>query len=267
RLASGVFVMGEPTWHSHVWAGILIAGPSAVVGGSAAAHLQGFGDAPDVIDIWATGNAVRTGVRVAGLPSVVLHDGLRLGRGEPPRTSPARTILDCVRGLSDDDVVGLVTRASRVTPSLQRALREELASTAKVPHRRLLQDLVDSANRGVESPLEWRFVRDVARAHGLPRVQLQVSHRRGTRSDATFEGFALLAELDGFAWHAGRRDADQWRDNELLITSGRPTLRYGFGPIATTPCHVADQLARALFTMGWGGPLRRCRRCRRVPRL
>ena len=264
-MANGLYATRQPDWMSHLWAGVLLGGDSAVVGGWAAAHLHGFAEAPSVIDIWSEG-AARTGLRLAGPPEVVLHEGVRRGRGSPAITSAARTILDSVAGLSDDDVVGLVTRARRVSPGLQGRLRSELAAVSKVSHRALLTELVQPVNRGVESPLEWRFVRDVVKAHGLPKITLQVSHRRGTRSDASFDEFPLLVELDGFTWHGDRRDADQWRDNELLITSGRRTLRYGFRQIAGRPCEVAHQLARALSVLGWRGPLKRCTRCRRVHR-
>jgi hypothetical protein len=47
-LSTGIYLTGatEPTWRSLAWAGLLIGGDSARVGGRAAAHLEGLVDEP-----------------------------------------------------------------------------------------------------------------------------------------------------------------------------------------------------------------------------
>jgi very-short-patch-repair endonuclease len=116
----------------------------------------------------------------------------------------------------------------------------------------------------VEGPLEHAYLRDVERAHGLPAASRQVSVSRGTRSDAVYEEFGVVVELDGRVGHSGAEAVfrDLRRDNahaELNMT----TLRYGSADVRGRPCDVAAQVAAVLRRRGWTGTYAGCPRCRR----
>jgi very-short-patch-repair endonuclease len=76
-----------------------------------------------------------------------------------------------------------------------------------------------------------------------------------------YEEYALVIELDGLAYHRGRREAsDAARDNALMV-AGRLVLRYRWVDVVGSPCAVAKQVAAALTMRGWSGTLRTCRHC------
>jgi len=225
----------------------------------AAAHLHGLRAEPEEVAVWIGAGSKR---RCDDLPLRFLR-GQRHGRGEPPRTDVETTILDLAGERTADELVELVASALRCTRTTPKKLRQALAARQRLPHRTLLTDLVAPAAAGVESPLEWRFLRDVVTAHGLPQPLLQSNLMAGTRSDAYFADHGVVAELDGHLGHEDQPFRDMRRDNRLLLRGGLVTLRYGWADVAGEPCDVAAQLAEALMPRGWTGPAGRCRNCRR----
>lgn len=261
-LASGLYCLSTPSWQSHAWAALLAGGEGAVIGGLAAAHLHDLAEQPTEIAVWT--RARRRPRRIGEVP-VRFVLGEREAVGEPDRTRVAATICDCAALLGVDDIVGLTTRALTRRLITQAALGRAVNARARLAHREVLLDLAGVKGRGLESPLEWRFARDVIRAHGLPQPVLQPSLRVGTRSDAWFAEFSLIVELDGHTWHQDRQAADRMRDNESVLEAHAPTLRYGLPEVLTDPCAVARQVGRALRRGGWDGVTTSCPRCRRLP--
>jgi hypothetical protein len=128
RLTSGLYLTGaiEPTWRSLVWAGVLIGGDSAQVGGRAAAHLEGLIDQPPATILVLIPHAQRLPDRS---PWLFRRDagGYRMpGRGDPPRISIADAVLDLCARSDAAEVVGWLTSAVQrrlTTPErLRRAL-------------------------------------------------------------------------------------------------------------------------------------------------
>jgi very-short-patch-repair endonuclease len=109
---------------------------------------------------------------------------------------------------------------------------------------------------GLESAVEWRYRRDVERAHRLPTPRRQVVIRSGAalyRRDIDYEEYRVVVELDGRRGHAGVgafRDAA--RDNAALL-AGRVTLRYGWWDVKCNACGSALQVATVLRARGWTG--------------
>jgi very-short-patch-repair endonuclease len=115
---------------------------------------------------------------------------------------------------------------------------------------------------GAESVMEVRFVRDVARAHGLPAGRLQAATVvRGLRvHDVAYDAERVLLELDGRLGHEGAaRVGDGVRDR-LSATRGWLTVRAFWGDVAVTPCALAVEMGDVLATRGWRGRLHPCRR-------
>lgn len=259
-LARGVYCLGEVDWHALAWAGSLLGGDRAVLGLHAAGFLQELiPRAPEPIEVFI-GSARR--VRQVG-PWVFLRKD-RLGSGSPTRTGPARTIVDLAETLDEDAVVALVTAGlSRGTTSVQQVM-SVLDSCRRHRQRRLLTDLLGEVEEGAESPLEVRYARDVEKSHGLPKAIRQAKPAGTFRTDAWYQDFRVIVELDGRKYHRGlAASRDMSRDN-LHRLRGTITLRYGWAHVVGNPCLVATEVASALSAHGWTGVIRPCRRCHRV---
>ena len=92
--------------------------------------------------------------------------------GAPPRLTVEDTVLDLAGTGSDGDVITLVTDALRLRLTTPKRLRASLERRARHPRRRLLSELLADAD-GIESGLELAYLRDVERAHDLPRAVRQ----------------------------------------------------------------------------------------------
>ncbi len=193
---------------------------------------------------------------------VVFRRGARTGRGEPPRTAALTALLDAAAEVDEDELVSLTARAisqEKLTPTQILAGLDARRATR---HSALLRELCGEAGQGVESILEWRFMQEVVLAHGLPEPTRQVRLLMGSRSDAVWDEFGLVAELDGQLGHEDKF-RDMARDNRLVL-KGFTTLRYGWHDVRHRPCESAWQVASALQITGWTGQRERCRRCRRA---
>jgi very-short-patch-repair endonuclease len=255
----------DPPWPAHAWGGVLLAGPGARVGGLAAAHLHGLCDEPpDQILIMVPRHR-----QLADRPPWLFRQeraGTRSARspGDPPRLTVEDTVLD----LSTDPGAAIhwVTAAVQSGRTTPHRLREALAARDRIAHRRMLSNLLEEVRAGAQSPLEVRYLRDVERAHGLPRSRRQLHRgRAGARHDLGYREFGLIVELDGRLGHVGEgRFRDLRRDNAALV-DGYSTLRYGWGDVTEDPCLVARQVAEVLARHGWPGLPARCDRCRSMP--
>ena len=268
RLGRGLLYLhpARPPWPAWAWAGVLAAGDRARLGPAASAHLWGLiAEAPATIDVLQPFGERCT---ISG-PWNFRREraGVRSPRsvGSPPRLTGADTVLDLTGAARGGDVVALVTRAVQLRLVSASTLLEALGQRAQHRHRRLLEELLGDVADGVESPLELHYLRDVERAHRLPRGRRN-RYRAGLRhrSDVGYDDFALLVELDGRLGHADEgRFRDFRRDNDFALRS-LVTLRYGWHDVVERPCEVAQQVASVLGAHGWTGVMSRCVRCRRV---
>jgi hypothetical protein len=265
-LFPGVYTVltGPPGRSARLWAAVLYAGPGALLSHETAAELHGLADAPsDPIHVTVPGQR-----RVVPAMGVSIHRSDRavaaaLGRAYPPRTKVEETVLDLTQTAATfDDVCGWVTRAVARDLTDEARLRAAMGLRAQLRWRTDLQELITAAAGGDHSVLEYRYDRDVERAHGLPRASRQVSFtdpvgRRGRR-DRVYEGYGVVVELDGRLAHPAE---DQWRDqarDNAAAVSGQQTLRYGWLQVRREPCQIAAQVAAVLRQRGWAGRPRPC---------
>lgn len=145
-------------------------------------------------------------------------------------------------------------------------LRLALQRRSRLKHRGLLTTLLGDVAQGAETPLEVAYLRDVERAHGLPRAdRQQVSSRSPDIRDVYYDAYSTVVELDGRLGHEGMgRFRDLRRDN-LAALSGAVPLRYGSVDVYGEPCSVAFQLSEVLIRRGWDDLPQRCPNCLAVP--
>ena len=156
-----------------------------------------------------------------------------------------------------DDVCGWVTRAiareltdeTRLNAAMSARLEAALAGGS--------EELIVAAAGGDHSVLEFRYHRDVERAHGLPESVRQVSFmtpggRRGRR-DRVYDEYGVVVELDGRLAHPAENHwKDKTRDN-AAAADGKQSLRYGWSQVKWQPCETAAEVARVLRLHGWDG--------------
>jgi very-short-patch-repair endonuclease len=260
RLHTGVYAVftGHPHRDAVLWAAVLRAGQGAALSYQTAAELDGLLDKPASL-IHVTVPASR---RVTPARGIVVH--ARLGAEDavhpvrlPPRTRLEETVLDLCDGCGDlDNAIGWLTSALGRRLTNQERLFEAMARRGRIRWRSDLDLMLRPEMTGVHSVLEYRYVRDVERAHRLPtgKRQARVTRERQREyRDVLYDEFALTVELDGnLAHQSDRRWLDIRRDN-AAAAGGLITLRYGYRDVRVTPCLVAAQIGQVLRLRGWTG--------------
>jgi hypothetical protein len=198
---------GPMIWRSRLAAAVLHSGPDAVVGGRTALHLHGVLEQPaEPLEVCVPEGQRRRGAAVSSgglLVSERRHlDLLTQPAPWPPRLRVEHAVLDVADGLAREDaVVGLVLDAVRRRRTTGERLREALDGRARHRWRKVLAEVLGEAAEGVHSMLERRYLRDVERAHRLPRAVRQ--HRAETADgirywDLRYPDQGVVIELDGW---------------------------------------------------------------------
>ena len=262
---------GVPPRESLLWAGLLRAGPEAVLSHHTAAELDGLTDHP-VAGIHITiGHDRRIeipgGRRHRLAPRIVLHrtvrlDAIRHPVKTPPRTRIEETVLDLTQvGASFDEAFSWLSRGCGRRLVTPQQLSQALNARGRVRWRDELAAALDVVSEGAHSYLEYRYIYDVERPHRLPTAKRQATmlrEARPQRLDNLYEGFGVGVELDGRAYHLVE---DRWRDihkDNASAISGITTLRFSWADVTRRPCAVAADVARALQRRGWVGPAWQC---------
>jgi len=239
--------------------GLLYAGPSAALSHRSAAYRhEMISRPPSLIEVsipHARRSTSRDGIEV------YRRRDMPISGGRLRSTVVPATFVDLAGTTKDvDTIVGLASAALGRAHLTQ--LRDEIHRRSRVPNRDLLLEILGAVEHGVESPLEFRYHRDVERRHRLPRSQLQarqVLDGLWIRADCVYPSHGVRVELDGQLAHPnGRTDADVWRDNAALVLARDLTLRYRWVHVAVRPCATARQVTLALRSRGWGGSAEPC---------
>jgi hypothetical protein len=259
QLYRGVYAVftGPPPRAAWLWAAVLRAGPGAVLSHQTAAELHGLIESPAetiYVTVPSTRRARSTGIaiRISGRVGEA-----RQPSREPPRTTIEETVLDLIQ-LSGtfDEACGWLTRACGRRRTTEARLRAALSLRKKMRWRPELEDVLAAAGAGIHSVLEYRYVRDVERAHGLPPSRHQVRvviDGRAVYRDAYYEEYLLAVELDGRLAHP---DEERWRDSRRDVQAGAQgvyTARYSWRDVYGHPCETALLQARILRRRGWTG--------------
>jgi len=264
---------GDPPRESLLWAGVLRAGPGAVLSHQSAAELDGLTDRPVEATHVTVGHDRRISIsgeeRRELVPRIILHrtsriDVIRHPARTPPRTRIEETVLDLTQlGASFDDAFSWLSRGCGRRLVTPHQLHQALDARGRVRWRDEILAALAVIADGVHSNLEYRYVRDVERPHGLPEARRQARMLQGSRSrylDNLYEPFGVAVELDGRAYHLVE---DRWRDirkDNMSATSGIVTLRFSWADVTRRPCAVAADVASALRQRGWSDPASRCSR-------
>jgi len=263
-LYRGVYAVfnGPPPRDAWLWGAVLRAGRGAVLSHQTAAELHGLIDIPAEaisVTVPSTRRITSPGivVRISGRV-----DEARQPNREPPRTRVEETVLDLAQvARTFDDACGWITRACGRRLTTEEKLRATLAVRKKMRWRVELDDVLAAAGDGIHSALEYRYLRDVERAHGLPRSRHQVRvviDGKIVYRDVYYDKYRAAVELDGRLAHP---DDERWRDSRRDNQAGAQgvqTSRYGWRDVYGNPCQTALLQARILRQRGWQGSPRPC---------
>jgi hypothetical protein len=264
QLYRGVYAVfsGPPSRDTWLWATVLRAGNGAALSHWTAAELHGLTANPAEA-IFVTIPSTR---RIA-TPGIVVRISGRIAEAkqanrEPPRTTVEETVLDLVElARTFDDACGWVTRACGRRLTTEKKLRATMAMRKKMRWRAELDDVLAAAGDGIHSVLEYRYLRDVERAHGLPASLHQlrvVINGKAVYRDAYYEAYRVAVELDGRLAHP---DEERWRDSHRdnqASAEGVRTCRYTWRDVCGHPCETALLQARILRRHGWQGTIKPC---------
>jgi Transcriptional regulator, AbiEi antitoxin len=263
RLDRGVYILGvlEPIWHQYAWAAVMLGGESARLIGASAAVFEGL--VAPVLPIHLSVD-VRSGL--ASRPWLTVFRQRPSSRpsgslASPPRTLIEDTLLDlCAAATDDAAVIGFITLSvPRLTSP--RRLRRALERRSRIAHRALISDIVAETAVGVESPLEYRWIKHVERPHRLPAPTRPYRTPSGAVADGAYEEFRVLLELDGRRYHDGERRFRDWRRDNLSSEDDWLTLRYGWHDAVVQACETAGNVYRVLRRRGYTGQFGRCKHC------
>jgi len=265
RLYPGVFAVftGPPGRMTTLWAAVLKSGPGAVLSHQTATELAGLTyRSSELIHV-----TLPVSRHLASVPGLVLHRSARAVQDQHPAQSPPRTriepaVLD-LSGLAQsfDDAFGWVSAACASRLTTPDRILAAMSQRPRLRFRGQLQQALGDVAGGVHTVLEYRYLRDVERAHGLPEASRQVLAARGGRTeyqDVQYREYRVLVETDGRQAHpASARWRDAQRDNAAAAL-GLITLRYSWADVTLRACWVAEEVGQVLASRGWPGPLRRC---------
>jgi hypothetical protein len=264
RVHLGVYAthVGPLDWPARVSAALLYCGAGAVASHRTAARLHGLLD-QDPHDIEVLIPANRRVVRPSHVGVATCSDLARRTAPSrwPSRTTVEDTVLDLAeRGDSENAIVWL-SKACQCRRTTTVRLAEVLESRMRHRWREVLVDALSDVADGVESLLEFRYVRRVERPHGLPEARRQrvvVTGGCRRRTDNDYEPFGVVVELDGRLGHEGAGIfRDRTRDN-IAAVSGKVSLRFGWADVDAQACEVARDVAVLLWSRGWRGKLKCC---------
>ncbi len=254
----GVYVThsGPVDWTTLAWVGVLRGGDRTMLADEAAGYLWGIvREAPGLITAVVPNDRHPEQHwpwryrRARQLPRAL---------GSPPRTPLPDTVVDlCV--LQPQRQAQLLADVVSTGRSTTSAILKVLDARPRVPGRKNMEAMLGRVREGIHSELEYRYARDVERAHGLPRGQRQFYDGR-YRTDVRYD--RLIVELDGRVGHIGAGAfRDMRRDNDHLLR-GELSLRYGWHDVTVLHCEVASQVDEMLRRLGWPGTMHPCPSCR-----
>ncbi len=162
-------------------------------------------------------------------------------------TSPAVTLLQCLRSLPEPDALAVADSALREDGCHQ--LLRQVADSARGPGAPRVRRVAAGANGLAANPFESGLRSVCDTVPGL-QVEPQVTIGDGpfrARPDLVDRRLRIILEADSFAWHGDRaalvRDAQRYNQ---MVVAGWLVLRFAYEDVRYHPDVVRDVLIRAV---------------------
>lgn len=198
--------------------------------------------------------------RVLTDAAVVPHwADLRASDREGVTTSPARTVLDCLRSLPFAEALAVADSALRHGFGPEQLRR--VTDTARGPGARRARRVAACASALAANSFESALRATALGVDGLqvrPQVEIRDPHFLG-RVDLADEALLLVLEADSWAWHGSRAAFERdCRRYNALVAHGWLVLRFGYDDVVRRPDEVASTLEAVVAERAQRG----CPRCR-----
>jgi very-short-patch-repair endonuclease len=250
-LRRGVYQIGpRPVGHAAEAAAVLACGPAGRISHVSAAALQGVLDsarAPLPVEVTMPRRKRRRieGVRIhrvrCWLPDeVTTFDGI-------PVTTPARTLLDIAGTFTAREVEQALAKALRMRLVTGEEMRIMLERHPSYRGATLLRQLLNAEGDPpfTRSEGEERLL-EITRTARLPRSELNVTVL-GHEVDFLWRSARVVAEVDGYAFHASARSfAENRRRDAELTAAGYRVLRFTWADLTDGRFATVVRLAQAM---------------------
>jgi predicted transcriptional regulator of viral defense system len=252
-LHRGVYAVGHRRLRREAYwlAAVLASGPGSALSHRDAAALHGLRPSNRAtVDVTTAdrGHADRPGIT---LHRAVLDAADRTTLDAIPVTTVARTLVDLADTLAPDHLAKALSEAERLNVLDLTALEQARARTRGrrgSADRALRAALAEHAHLGAtltRSSLEDAF-RALLRQAGLPAPRTNAA-LHGHEVDALWPDQRLVAELDGYAFHHGRRAfQDDRAKDAALAARGYLVVRFTHDDVVRRGGHVAATLRQLL---------------------
>lgn len=252
RVHVGVYAVGRPATAplEKAAAAVLACRPTAVLSHASAMTLWGFWrrwDRP--LEVTVTEDRRPKGIRVHRSKNLHRRDihtqhGIRT-------TSPARTLHDMARRLTDKQLTRAVNNALH-THYLSESQLQEFVSRH---HTSLLKPFANATTALTRSELEDTFLA-FCEQFGFPRPQTNIL-LNGYLVDAYFPEHRVIVELDSWQFHSTGIDFEKDRSRDAdQLTEGIPTVRITHERITGEPTREAARLNKILASRASPRPAR-----------
>ncbi len=254
-LQRGVYLVGHPvapSWAPET-AAVLASGPGAVLSHRSAAMAWGLcaaaEDEPIDLTVCGRDGGRRPGVRMRRSRAWDPEDLSR--RHGLPVSAPARTLVDLAAEVSPERLERLWSEADRrgvvIRPQLDRAIARRPSFRGSAALARLIRSVGEP--RLTRSEAEARMLALIRRA-GLPVPETNV-RVGGFEVDMLWRDARLVLEIDGWAYHRGRRAWESDHARPLALAGlGLREIRVSWRQIVGRELALAASIGRAL---GEGG--------------
>ncbi|MGO4661785.1 type IV toxin-antitoxin system AbiEi family antitoxin domain-containing protein [Terrabacter sp. 2TAF16] len=251
---------GRSGWDLRAVAALLHVGRPAALHGPSAGHAWTMLNRPDdpievVVPLGRSGRA-RDGITIVRSR----HFDERLDpTAWPHRVTAAHTVFDLCAGQTLDRSVAVMAKAQQLRLCTPEQLLRALAARPRQPRRRMLLEALGEVRDGVESAAEYRYVRDVERAHRLPVGRRQAPAPGQRHRDSAYDEVKVVVEVDGRLGHEGwaAQSVDRRRDLDGAV-AGWLTVRPTWLEVAHAPCGLAADLDAIFRDRGWAGRAEPC---------
>lgn len=250
---------GALTAQQRRWAGILHAGPGAVLALASAAEAGGLdGFTEDEVHV-----AVEHGREVASLihqaVTIRVHQTRHVSEDVvplrlPPRHTVARAVLELASVTAyDNRARALIAAAVQQRLVHPEQLRDFVGRRPTLPRRRLIRETIEDVAGGAHSLPELDYARALRRA-GLPQPTRQRKMRRPNGTwylDNDFADWRVTVEVNGAQHYALlARESDDDRRFGLQVR-GRLVVDISSYAVRRRPAIAVLRTAEALLARGW----------------
>jgi Protein of unknown function (DUF559)/Transcriptional regulator, AbiEi antitoxin len=249
RLFRGVYAVGHRALPKRGWelAAVLACGPEARLSHRHAADLWGVrATARRTIDVTTPrGRAGQRGIQVHRVRALDERD--RAVKDGIPVTALARTYLDLAECLRPREVQRAIDEGDRLGIFDLKAIQD---ICARSPGRRGVPILIALCEQAEEPPLTRseaeRLFLDICEDHGIPRPAVNAVVE-GLEVDMLWRSQRAIVEIDGYAFHRGRRAFERDPERDTILTlAGYRVIHITYKKLTREPAQVAERVFRLL---------------------